>query len=151
MSNRPLSRPDNCRGAPGPGAATRTNARPGAATRTNAGPGPATHPRRLRRSLAVGLTVLIAAVALSACGSFDSAASGQNLIKDYIKKRGQGHVTLKSVSCPSGIKQQVGGSYNCKVTLHLVADNTDHSGTITIHMASGNKVVIEGAQDVHVQ
>jgi hypothetical protein len=97
------------------------------------------------------VTGLLVALGLSACGSFDSAASGQNLIKDYIKKRGQGRVTLKSVSCPSGVKQQVGGSYNCKVTLHLVSNNSDHTGTITIHMASGNKVVIEGAQDLHVQ
>ncbi len=105
----------------------------------------------LRRPAALCVTGLLTALGLSACGSFDSAASGRNLIKDYINKRGQGRVTLKSVSCPSGVKQQVGGSYNCKVTLHLVSNNSDHTGTITIHMASGNKVVIEGAQDLHVQ
>jgi len=107
---------------------------------------------RFRRPTAAicagGLTL---ALGLSACGSFDSSASGQNLIKDYIKKRGQGRVTLKAVSCPSGVKQQVGKSFDCKVVLHLISTNADHAGTITVHMDSGNKVVINGPQDVHVQ
>lgn len=106
---------------------------------------------RGRRAAAACATALTFALGLSACGSFDSAASGQNLIKDYIKKRGQGRVTLKSVKCPSGVKQTVGNSYVCQVVLHLNSSNSDHSGTITVHMAAGNKVVIEGTQDVHVQ
>jgi hypothetical protein len=108
---------------------------------------------KLGRTLRVpALAAVVAAVTLgvTACGSsFDSAASGDNLIKDYIKKYGNGTVSLKSVSCPSGIKLTVGGTYNCKVVLHSGATNKDVSGTITIHMIAGNKVEIRGAQDLH--
>ncbi len=75
-------------------------------------------------------------------GGFDSAASGDNLIKDYVKKFGQGKVVVKSAKCPGGVKQKVGGSYDCKVVLTDKTTGKDHSGTITIHMASGNKVEI---------
>jgi hypothetical protein len=91
-------------------------------------------------------------VGLSACGGgFDSAASGEHLIKDYVKKFGQGRVSVKSVNCPGGVKEKVGGSYDCKVVLRDTAAGTDHSGTITIHMAKGNKVEINGSTDIHVQ
>ncbi|HSO97346.1 MAG TPA: hypothetical protein VLP43_00200 [Solirubrobacteraceae bacterium] len=91
------------------------------------------------------------AIGLTGCGTFDSKASGQRLIRDYVSKNGQGTVTLKSVSCPSGIKQQAGHSYDCSVTLHVVPTRADHPGTITIHMESGNKVAIDGRQDVHLR
>jgi hypothetical protein len=60
-------------------------------------------------------------------------------------------VTLKSVNCPSGVKETAGTTYDCKVTLHLVASGQNAKGTITVHIASGNKVEILGRQDVHVQ
>ncbi len=97
------------------------------------------------------VSALLCAVGLSACGGFDSAASGDHLIKDYVKKFGQGKVEVKSVDCPGGVKQKVGGSYQCKVVLRDKTTNKDHPGTITIHMASGNKVEITGGQDIHVQ
>ena len=97
------------------------------------------------------ITVAVLAATLSACGSFDSKASGEHLIRDYVAKNGQGTVTLKSVSCPSGVKQQAGRSYDCTVTLHVVSARADHPGTITIHMESGNKVAINGRSDVHVR
>ena len=40
---------------------------------------------------------LLCALGLSACGGFDSAASGEHLIKDYVKKFGKGKVVVKSV------------------------------------------------------
>jgi len=104
-----------------------------------------------RRGLIV-LPALACALALSACGGgFDSAASGEHLINDYVKKFGQGRVTVKSVSCPGGVAEKVGGTYDCKVVLVDTATKTDHSGTITIHMEAGNKVAINGATDIHVQ
>jgi hypothetical protein len=106
---------------------------------------------RHRQAAATCAAGLVLAVGLSSCGSFDSKASGENLIRDYVKKRGQNRVTLKSVKCPSGVKQHVGSSYACQVVLHLTATNTDSTGTITVHIASGNKVLIEGRQDVRVQ
>lgn len=104
------------------------------------------------RSGLTGLGVMACTVGLSACGGgFDSAASGEHLIKDYVKKFGQGRVSVKSVNCPGGVKEKVGGSYDCKVVLRDTAAGTDHSGTITIHMAKGNKVEINGSTDIHVQ
>lgn len=105
-----------------------------------------------RRSGLIALGALACTVALSACGGgFDSAASGEHLVRDYVKKFGNGKVSIKSVSCPGGVKQKVGGSFDCKVVLHDTATGANHLGTITIHMASGNKVEIQGGQDIHVQ
>jgi hypothetical protein len=106
--------------------------------------------RRPRTGL-TALGVLTCTIGLSACGGFDSAASGEHLIKDYVKKFGRGRVSVKSVSCPGGVKEKVGGSYDCKVVLRDTAAGTDHSGTITIHMEKGNKVEINGSTDIHVQ
>ncbi len=106
---------------------------------------------RVARSIVVCVSMLILALALSACGSFDSAASGEHLIKDYVKKFGQGKVSVKTVSCPSGVKQKVGTTFDCRVTLHDTTVNRDSSGSITVHMASGNKVEIQGKQDLHLQ
>jgi hypothetical protein len=99
----------------------------------------------------VAVPALLCALGLSACGGFDSAASGEHLVKDYVKRFGQGKVQVKSVSCPGGVKQKVGGSYDCKVVLRDTTTGKDHPGTITIHMASGNKVEITGGQDIHVR
>jgi hypothetical protein len=106
---------------------------------------------RTPRSIVVCVSMLILVLALSACGSFDSAASGEHLIKDYVKKFGQNKVSVKSVSCPSGVKQKVGNTYDCRVTLHDKPSNRDSSGSITIHMAAGNKVENQGRQDLHLQ
>ena len=105
---------------------------------------------RSRGALAA-LAALIAATGLSACGSFDSKASGERLIRDYVKKYGRGTITLTSVGCPSGVAQRVGGSYDCKVSLRNSSSGATGSGTITIHMVAGNKVEITGPQDIRVQ
>ena len=97
------------------------------------------------------MTVAVLAASLSGCGTFDSKASGEHLIRDYVAKNGGSTVSLKSVSCPGGVKQQAGHSYDCTVTLHVVRPAADHSGTITIHMESGNKVAINGRSDVHLR
>ena len=106
---------------------------------------------KTRRGGLIALSAVACTVGLSACGGFDSAASGEHLIKDYVKKYGQGKVSVKSVSCPGGVKEKVGTTYDCKTVLHVVATGVDQSGTITIHIASGNKVVINGATDLHFQ
>ncbi len=106
---------------------------------------------RGRRAHLTVVPAVLCAIGLSACGGFDSAASGEHLIKDYVKKFGQGKVEVKSVNCPGGVKQKVGGSYDCKVVLKDKTTGKDHPGSITIHMASGNKVEITGGQDIHVQ
>jgi hypothetical protein len=110
----------------------------------------ARHKLRALRAPAVAIAAALITVGVTACGSsFDSAASGNNLIRDYVKRYGNGTVSLKSVDCPSGVKLKVGGSYNCKVVLHNNSTNANLAGTITIHMVAGNKVEIEGAQDLH--
>jgi hypothetical protein len=105
--------------------------------------------------LRLGATVfgaLACAAGIGACGGgFDSAASGEHLIRDYVKKFGQGRVAVKSINCPGGVAEKVGGSYDCKVVLRDTAAGADHSGTITIHMQKGNKVEIDGTRDIHVQ
>ena len=103
-----------------------------------------------RKHLVAAAAIAGCGLTLAACGGFDSAASGQNLIHDYVKKYGGNRVSVKTVKCPSGVKQQTGGSYDCQVTLHLNGTATDSSGTITIHMISGNKVEIFGKQDLHL-
>ena len=103
------------------------------------------------RPALTALGALGCTVSLVACGGFDSAASGERVIKDYFKKFGQGRVSVTSVSCPGGVEQKPGRSYDCKVALRDTAAGTDHSGTITIHIDKGNKVEINGVTDIHVQ
>ena len=102
-----------------------------------------------RRRTLLGASTVSVALALSGCGSFDSAASGEHLIKDYVSKFGHGNVSIKSVKCPSGVGQVTGKAYDCHVSLHVKSSGANPAGTITIHMASGNKVEINGQQDLH--
>jgi hypothetical protein len=97
------------------------------------------------------LAGVASSIALTACGSFDSAASGEHLIKDYVSKFGRGKVVLTSASCPGNVSQKTGGSYSCKVVVQEKQNGKRHDGTITIHMQAGNKVSINGASDVHIQ
>ena len=106
---------------------------------------------RRHRSGVLALPVLLTSVALAGCGGFDSAASGEHLIHDYVNKFGRGKVTVKSVSCPGGVSRKVGGSYDCRVVLRDTTTGTDHPGTITIHMAAGNRVELNGATDIHLR
>jgi hypothetical protein len=104
-----------------------------------------------RRPLLLLLAIAASSLVLTACGSFDSAASGQHLIKDYVSKFGRGKVTLTSAKCPSGVAQKTGGSYTCKVVVQEKPSGKRHAGTITVHMLAGNKVSIDGVRDVHIQ
>jgi hypothetical protein len=104
---------------------------------------------RLRRIAAGLIAIPVLGGALAACGTTTvDPKSGQDLIRTFVKRSPT--ATLKSVSCPSGVKPKDGTAFNCKV---VVRDNSgkDHSGTITVHITSGGKKVeILGAQDVHV-
>jgi hypothetical protein len=105
--------------------------------------------RRTRTTLLAVAALAIAAL-VAGCGSFDSKSSGEHLIRDYIKKFGRGQLTLTSVSCPSGVAQKTGTAYPCKVVLRNASTGKQVPGTITVHIVSGNKVELEGAQDVHI-
>jgi hypothetical protein len=87
---------------------------------------------------------------VAGCGSFDSKASGEHLIRNYIGRFGKGQVSLTSVSCPSGVAQKTGTAFACHVVLRNAGTGKRLSGTITVHIVSGDKVEIDGAQDVHV-
>jgi hypothetical protein len=102
------------------------------------------------RTLLIAVAVLAVAGLVAACGSFDSKASGEHLIRDYVKKFGHGQVTLSSVKCPSGVAQKQGTAYSCKVTLHNVTTERNASGTITVHIVNNDKVEIQGASDIHL-
>jgi len=105
--------------------------------------------RRIR-SITLALATLAVAGLVAGCGSFDSKASGEHLIRDYINKFGTGQVKLTSVSCPSGVPQKTGTAYSCKVMLRNLPTGRPLSGTITVHIVNGDKVEIEGRQDVHL-
>jgi hypothetical protein len=102
------------------------------------------------RTVVAFIAVLAVAGLVAGCGSFDSKSSGEHLIHNYVDKFGKGQVKIKSVSCPSGVAQKAGSSFNCKVVLRNVHSGQQASGTITVHIDSGNKVEIKGSQDVHV-
>jgi hypothetical protein len=103
----------------------------------------------VRAGIATTAAVAVAA-AVAGCGSFDSKSSGEHLIRDYVSRFGKGQVRLSSVSCPSGIAEKQGTAYSCKVTLRNVHNGQHLSGTITVHIVKGNKVEIQGSQDVHL-
>ena len=108
--------------------------------------------RHRRAPVALVILALAAALTLSGCGSFDSKASGENLIKKWVpdkldKVSGQ-PIKLSSVNCPSGVKDTVGNTYDCKLTLENTGSHKSQSGTITIHITK-NQVVIQGGSDLH--
>jgi hypothetical protein len=109
--------------------------------------------RRWGRKLLPVCAALAAALSLTACGSFDSKASGENLVKEWVPNqlsKGIGRpITLTSVSCPSGVKNTAGTSYDCKLTINDTTKHKSHSGTITIHITK-SQVRIDGASDLHV-
>jgi hypothetical protein len=104
------------------------------------------------RGTVMALVALSCALAVGGCGGgFDSSTSGERLIRNFYERFGQGRVAVRSVTCPGGIRQKVGTTYACKVVLRDTAAGVDHKGTITIHVAAGNKVQLRPAQDIHVQ
>lgn len=107
--------------------------------------------RRGRRLLLAG-PALAAALGLSACGSFDSKASGEHLLQSWVPgtlaKVVGDPLQLKSVDCPSNVKEQNGATYDCKISILDKKTQKTHSGTVTIHMV-GKKVEVRGS-DLHV-
>lgn len=102
---------------------------------------PSSRPRR--RAYLVLAPLLVFALGLSACSSFDSSGGGESLIRDFVKKHGNG-VTVKTVSCPS-VSEKKGGTYNCNLTLHRTATGQNIKYTATIHMDGGGKVELTSA------
>jgi hypothetical protein len=104
---------------------------------------------RLRRVTPALIAIPVLGGALAACGTTTvDPKSGEDLIRTYVKRSPT--VSLKSVSCPSGVKPKDGTAFNCKL---VVRDSSgkDHPGTITVHITSGGKKVeILGAQDIHL-
>jgi hypothetical protein len=105
---------------------------------------------RIRAFVPILIAVPLSGGALAACGTTTvDPKSGENLIRTYVKRLPS--ATLKSVSCPSGVKPKDGTTFDCKVD---ITDSTgkEHKGTITVHITGGGKKVeIQGSQDVHVQ
>jgi isopentenyl diphosphate isomerase/L-lactate dehydrogenase-like FMN-dependent dehydrogenase len=95
---------------------------------------------------------LAAALGLSACGSFDSKASGESLLKSWVPKGLSQYVgqplVLKSVSCPSGVKNTAGATFSCKITLAVKGSKQARNGTATIHMQT--KTVEVAPSDIHL-
>ena len=84
--------------------------------------------RSRRRSPALlGVPVLFAGLALSACGTTTiDPKSGEDLIRNDVNRIGA--ATVKSVSCPSGEKPNDGVTFDCKVVLVDKATGTDAFG-----------------------
>jgi hypothetical protein len=100
-----------------------------------------------RRGLAA---VPAIAIVLAGCGSTIDPSSGENLIRNFIKRSPA--VTLKSVSCPSGVKPKDGTTFDCRVSVTDSRTRAVHSGTITVHVTgSGKKIEILGGQDIHIR
>ena len=97
------------------------------------------------------LPALAASVALGACGTTTvDPKSGENVIKNNIAKLSAGVASVKSVSCPGGVKPKDGNTLKCKVTLIQKSNGSEHKGTITVHITGGGKKVEFGPTDVQV-
>ena len=104
--------------------------------------------RKRGRLFSALITVPVLGVALAACGTTVDPASGEKLIRDFAK---QNQATVKSVSCPSGVKPKDGTTFDCKVDLTENSTGKEHKGTITVHITGGGKKVeITGSQDIHL-
>jgi hypothetical protein len=105
----------------------------------------------LRRVAPALLSLPLLGGGLAACGTTTvDPKSGETLIRSYVKRSPS--VTLKSVSCPSGVKPKDGTTFDCKLDVRDNSTGADHKGTITVHITGGGKKVeILGSQDVHVQ
>lgn len=90
---------------------------------------------------------------LSGCGSCSSGGQCRSRrcslwVPDKLDKVSGQPIKLSSVNCPSGVKDTVGNTYDCKLTLENTASHKSQSGTITIHITK-NQVVIQGGSDLH--
>lgn len=104
-------------------------------------------PITVRRIVPALVTVPVLGITLAACGTTVDPSSGEKLIRDFAKQNGS---TVKSVSCPSGVKPKDGTTFDCKVDLKT-GNGKDHKGTITVHITGGGKrVEITGSQDIHL-
>lgn len=94
---------------------------------------------------------------LSGCGgsSFDSAATGEHLIRDYVTKNDSGPSKIDSlhIKCPAGVAAKVGGTYVCSMSIKLTTPEGSSSSfayKVTVHMVAGDKVET-GKQDFQLQ
>jgi hypothetical protein len=98
--------------------------------------------------LALPALLAMAALTFAGCTSTVDPAAAEHAITVNMHKFGP--LQVKSVSCPSGVKQRQGASFSCTLTLHNTANGTTGAGTITIHVANGGHALHFGANDVHV-
>jgi len=94
---------------------------------------------------------LVPALALAGCGTatIDNGEAEQ-LVRQAIA-RGNGSVKVKSVSCPSGVTDKAGATFDCKVSLMQVSNGSVHNGFVTLHMVNGKGQVAINPSDFHVQ
>ena len=82
-------------------------------------------------------------VALTGCGETKiDKGKAEGLAR---KVAGSGTVTLKTVSCPSGLAAKKGATFDCNL---VYADGA--KGTITIHQTDDSGNVRTGGTDIHV-
>jgi hypothetical protein len=92
------------------------------------------------------IPVLAGSLALSGCTSTVDPGSVEKLVRNFVNQKNSG-LTAKSVSCPSGVKQQ-NGTMTCKGTVAR-SDGTTENFTVTVHLTQGGKHGDVAAQDFH--
>jgi hypothetical protein len=103
--------------------------------------------RIVRRALPALVT--IPALTVAGCTSTIDPSSAEHAITANMHKLGP--LQVKSVSCPGGVKQAQGVSFNCALTLHDTSNGTTGTGTITLHETNGGHDLEFGPNDVHVR
>ncbi|MGI8412494.1 MAG: DUF4333 domain-containing protein [Solirubrobacteraceae bacterium] len=102
-------------------------------------------PRAARR-----LSIAALAGLLAACGTTTiDPRSGEKLIRSDVNKLGT--TSVRSVSCPSGVKPVVRTTFECEVVLVQKGSGVQRSGTITVHVVTANRIEVFGSQDVHLR
>src|SRR5437763_16842063 len=99
-------------------------------------------PGLVRRVVTLGLAMTLAAAGCSTGQLQIDQKKAEGLARQIA---GSGTVSLKSVSCPKGLKAKKGADFDCEL---VYADGT--KGTITIHQLDDKGRMRTSAADVHV-
>jgi hypothetical protein len=98
--------------------------------------------------LGVAAIAVVPAFLLAGCTKTIDNSGAEKLIRNSIDSAGKAKV--KSVSCPSDVTAKAGGTFDCKLSVTL-ADGSEHSGTVTVHMDDANGHVHVNTPDYHLQ